>query len=112
MPEESAKKILEVLIKIAPIVFLSVGMKIAVQIKNKKATIIGSLISLFTGMGMAYLLNHYIENNTSEWLYPIALGGIAILSDKIMEFFVFKFDVGVYIEKGLEMILHKIKDNK
>lgn len=110
MPEQSLEKVIEVIVKIFPIVFLSVGMKIAIQIKNKKATIIGSFISLFTGLGMTYLMNGYVESNTSEWLYPIALGGIAILSDKIMEFFVFKFDVGGYIEKALEIALDKIKD--
>ena len=110
MPENSIDKFLEIIIKISPIVILSVGMKIAVQIKNKKATIVGSLISLFTGMAMAYISHSYVEAQTSEWLYPIALGGIAILSDKFMEFLVFQFDVGEWIEKGLEALLNKIKD--
>ena len=101
--------ILESLLKISPIVFFAVGMKIAIQIQRKKATVIGSLISIFVGVGMAYLTNDFIIKIASKELYPIILSLIAIVSDKIMEFLVFKLDVGIYIEKLLDLLFDKIK---
>lgn len=91
---------------------LAIGAKIAVQVKQKKATWVGAMVSILTGTSVAYLVTPYIHSNFSEDIHGILIGLAAIMADKIMEYFVFTFKVGVFLDAIFDKILGRYKDNK
>lgn len=108
MPEKY-NEILDTILRLFPIVFLAVGAKIAIEIKHKKFTIIGSFISMFIGLAVTYLVSPYMLETFSEKWYVISIGAIAIMSDKLMEFVVFKLDVGMYLQVLFDLLFDWIK---
>jgi uncharacterized membrane protein YczE len=94
-------------VKYIPIpALIAIFIKISVQVKRKTATWLGSLVSLFIGVGVASLANAFVKQHTSENLYPIAIGFIAIMSEKTIEYLMFKADV----DKALSAIGNSITD--
>lgn len=72
---------------------IAIFIKISVQVKRKTATWLGSLVSLFIGVGAASLVSGFVKEHTSENFYPIAIGFIAIMSEKTIEYLMFKANV-------------------
>lgn len=71
---------------------VAVLLEIAIEIKQKKATVISAVISLAVGLGSAYLFAPLIEENTNKSTYPIAIGFTAIISKKFFEWFLSKIE--------------------
>ena len=103
-------EIIETFLKIAPIVFVAVTLKVITTYKKRKITLISFLISYTTGLGVTFLLNDLIEGYLSGTWYVASIGSIAILSEKLMEYFVFNFKIGDYINKLLDIFIDKIKN--
>ena len=108
MPEKY-NEFIEGISKLFPIVFAAVTAKVLIEVKNKKASILGSLISLFVGLSVTYLVNPYVEITFPKKYYVITIGLVAILSDKIIQFIVFQFDIGIYLQAFLDYTISKIK---
>lgn len=79
------------LFKLIP-ALVAILLEIGIEIKQRKATIIGAIISLCIGLGSAYLFAPIIEENTSKTYYPIAIGFVAIVSKKFFEWFLAKIE--------------------
>jgi len=88
---------------------VAVGAKIAVQIKRKKATWVNSFISICVALFVAYLTTPYIVDTLPKNLHGAVIGLVAIVSEHFIEYVVFEFKIGVYIEKLLDIVLGKFK---
>ena len=51
---------------------VAVLLEIAIEIKQKKATVISAVISLAVGLSSAYLFAPLIEENTNKSTYPLS----------------------------------------
>ena len=78
--------------------FLAVGVKIAIEMKRTKSkiSILSILLSMIIGVGTSYLTSGLvIKHFSNEWL-TIVIAVVAILSEKIGEFLIYKFNVDVF----------------
>lgn len=114
MPEKyTISDLTELILKFISIpAIVAITAKIAVQIRQKKATLVGSAVSMCTGLSVAYIIAPYIHNNFDDDIHGILIGLSAILADKIMEYFVFSFKIGDLLDKIFEKILGRFDDKK
>lgn len=88
---------------------VAIFIKISVEVKRKTATWAGSILSLIIGVGVGSLFNPLIRAHTSENVYPIAIGAIAILGEKIAEYLMYKFKVDLVLAVISKEIVEWIK---
>lgn len=94
--------------------FLAVGVKIAIEMKRKKSkiSILSIVLSMIIGVGTAYLTSGLvIKYFSNEWL-TIVIAVVAILSEKIGEFLIYKFNVDVFLSAIVDVVLSTITKNK
>lgn len=103
-------EIIETFLKIAPIVFVAVTLKVIATYKKKKLTIMSFLISYIMGLFVVFLLNDLIEQYLSGSWYVATIGTIAIISEKLMEYLVFNFEIGIYLNKILDLFIEKLRN--
>ena len=89
----------ELFVKILFPAFLAVGIKIAIEMKKNKTRVsfFNILLSIIIGVGGAYFSSGYVLNNCNDQNIPIAIALIAITSEKIGEFLIFKLNVDVFL---------------
>tara|TARA_R110000782_G_scaffold97449_1_gene182365 strand:- start:565 stop:921 length:357 start_codon:yes stop_codon:yes gene_type:complete len=89
----------EFFVKILFPAFLAVGVKIAIEMKKNKTrvTFFNILLSMIIGVGGAYLSSGYILKNCNDENIPILIALIAITSEKIGEFLIFKLNIDVFL---------------
>lgn len=94
--------------------FLAVGVKIAIEMKRTKSkiSILNIVLSMIIGVGTAYLASDLIiKLFSNEWL-AIVIAVVAILSEKIGEFLIYKFNVDVFLSAILDVVLSSITKSK
>jgi len=79
--------------------FLAVGVKIAIQMKknNFKASFFNICLSMIIGVGGAYISSDYVIKNVSQDYTSIIIALIAITSEKIGEFLIYKLNVDLFL---------------
>lgn len=70
--------------------FIAVMLKLAVQAKRNKFKLFNAFVSVFVGVGTAYISSPFVLKHTSLETYPIVIGFVAISSDKFFEWFLMK----------------------
>lgn len=79
--------------------FLAVGVKLAIEMKKNKTKIsffnIG--LSMLIGVGGAYISSGLVQKNCTSEYVPIAIALIAITSEKIGEFLIYKLNVDIFL---------------
>ena len=94
--------------------FLAVGVKIAIEMKRTKSkiSILNIVLSMIIGVGTAYLTSELvIKHFSDEWL-AIVIAVVAILSEKIGEFLIYKFNVDVFLSAIVDVVLSSITKSK
>lgn len=94
--------------------FLAVGVKIAIEMKRTKSkiSILNIVLSMIIGVGTAYLTSELvIKHFSNEWL-AIVIAVVAILSEKIGEFLIYKFNVDVFLSAIIDVVLSSITKSK
>ena len=108
MPEKST--IQEILFT----AFLAVGVKIAIEMKRTKSkiSIFNIVLSMIIGVGTAYLSSGLvIKYFRNEWL-AIVIAIIAILSEKIGEFLIYKLNVDIFLSAIIDVVLSTITKSR
>lgn len=94
--------------------FLAVGVKIAIEMKRTKSkiSVLNIVLSMIIGVGTAYLSSGLvIKYFSNEWL-AIVIAVVAILSEKIGEFLIYKFNVDVFLSAIVDVILSSLTKSK
>ena len=94
--------------------FLAVGVKIAIEMKRTKSkiSILSIVLSMIIGVGTAYLTSGLvIKYFSNEWL-TIVIAVVAILSEKIGEFLIYKFNVDVFLSAIVDVVLSTITKSR
>ncbi|APZ82899.1 hypothetical protein [Flavobacterium phage FL-1] len=92
-------------IKILFPAFLAVGLKIAIEMKKTKTkvSILNIFLSIIIGVGGAVLTSGAIQAYFSKDVgVPIVIGLVAILSEKIGEFIIYKLNVDIFLTAATE----------
>lgn len=79
--------------------FLAVGVKIAIEMKKNKTkiTFFNVFASMMIGVSGAYLSSDLVVKNCSPEHVPIVIALIAITSEKIGDFIIYKFNVEYFL---------------
>lgn len=105
MPERLLQNEYYVLLtKIILPAFLAVGMKLAVEMKKTKTkvSIFNIALSMIIGVGGAYLSSHLVTKHFNEENVPVIIAIIAITSDKIGEFLIYKLNIDMFLTSIFE----------
>ena len=105
MPEKIINSELYIfLTKIIFPAFLAVGVKIAIEMKKNKSKIslFNVTLSMLIGVGSAYISSSFIMKNFSSENIPIVIALIAITSEKIGEFLIYKLNVDLFLTAIVE----------
>lgn len=100
MPEKIANnEILQFIMKIIIPALFGVGIKIAIEMKKDKTKVsfLNVCLSMFIGVAGAYLSSGLIEKTFSYEYHSIAIAFIAIISDKIAEYVIYKLDIDTFL---------------
>lgn len=86
-------------VKIIVPAILGVGMKIAIEMKKNKAKIsfINVCLSMFVGVAGAYIASGLIQSELDTKYQSIAIAFIAIISDKIAEYIIYKLNIDGFL---------------
>ncbi len=76
---------------------------------NNKVSLINVVLSMITGVGGAWLLSGPIQEYCSETYLPAGIALVAIISDKIAEFIMYKFKFDVFILSGIDSFFELFK---
>jgi hypothetical protein len=89
---------------------VAITVKIAIEVRKKTATKAGVITSLIVGLGTAYLMQDFINwLITNEGGRTVATGFVAIAGEKVMEWLIFKMEVGPWFKKVGQMSLEYIR---
>lgn len=89
---------------------LALSIKIAVQVLNKKATILGVLVSLVVGLGFSYFITPVAEGLTENKGYQaIIIGFVAIIGDKIAIYLIFDIEINGWFKQIGDIVLEYIR---
>ena len=79
--------------------FLAICVKIALEMKNSKnkITLLNVTLSMIIGISGAYFSSGFILNNFETHHVPIAIAVIAMTSEKICGFIIYKLNVDAFL---------------
>jgi len=79
--------------------FLAVGVKIAIEMKKNKTkvSLFNVALSMIIGVGGAYLSSGMVIKNFNTENIPIIIALIAITSEKIGEFLIYKLNLDLFL---------------
>lgn len=100
MPEKLIQsEFYQFFIKILFPAFIAVGIKIAIEMKRNKSKIsyLNVFLSMLIGVGGAYLCSDWVRSTFHENNVSIVIAVIAILSDKIGEFMIYKLNIDGFL---------------
>ena len=94
--------------KIVIPVFVAISIKLTIQSKKQKISFFRALLSYVIGIFSCYLAFPLILKNTNADYMPLFIGLVAISSEKIGEFLIYKFDIDSFLFNILNAIQKKI----
>lgn len=100
MPEKLIQsEFYQFFIKILLPAFLAVGLKIAIEMKSSKTkvTALNVFLSMIIGVGGAYICSDWVRSYFDPDNISIVIALIAITSDKIGEFLIYKLNVDIFL---------------
>jgi hypothetical protein len=107
MPEKYLQsELCQFFIKILFPAFLAVGMKIAIEMKKTKAkvSVINIILSLIIGIGGAVIASGAVQSYFSKEVgVPIVTAIIAIMSEKIGEWLIYKLNIDNFLTALADM---------
>lgn len=76
---------------------IAISIGLAIKSKTQKLTVKRVFISYVTGVGMAWFIYPFVTTNNFGDYAGAIIGVIAITSEKIMEFILYRFNVDTFL---------------
>lgn len=119
MPEKQIPLIDEILalfFKVLLPALVGVSIKIVIEMERKKMTIKRAVISVISGVGLAWLSSGIIIRAVGIEYQPLIIAVVAITSEKVMEYALYKLNIdyilGAFVEAGKNFIVNLITGKK
>jgi hypothetical protein len=94
IPEEFWNYFLKVIL----VAFVAIGIKIAVQIKREKMSVMNGILSVFIGVGVAILCGGYILHAFPGYWATIMIAFVTIIGEKLATWLIYEFKVDKMME--------------
>lgn len=90
--------------------FLAVGVKLAIEMRKNKTRIsfFNITLSMLIGVSGAYFSSGLVQKNCDEEYIPIVIALIAITSEKIGEFIIYKMNIDVFLTAVIDTFFDSI----
>jgi len=119
MPEKNLPIIDETLalfVKVLIPALVGVSVKIAVEMGRKQMTIKRAVISIISGVGLAWLSSGLVNRFIDSDIQPLVIATVAITSEKIVEYALYKLNIdvlfGSLIDAGRTFLINLITGKK
>lgn len=119
MPEKNLPIIDEILalfLKVLIPALVGVSIKIAVEMGRKQMTIKRAVISIISGVGLAWLSSGLVDRFVDLDIRPLIIAIIAITSEKIVEYALYKLNIdiilGSLVDAGRTFLINLITGKK
>jgi hypothetical protein len=89
--------------------FLAIMMKLAIDVKRSRFKVINAMVSIFTGVGGAYIVSPYLLANCGKNTYPIYIALVAIASEKTIEWLMLKLGDVKLFDKAFTIFTNYFK---
>jgi len=89
LPEEVKALFVKTLIP----ALIAVSIKIAINAKERKITILQVVVSFVTGIGFAYIFSDYVDEAFSHPWHTVVIAIIAISGEKIGYYIIYKLNI-------------------
>lgn len=86
---------------------LAISAKLSVQSKREKITLGIVITSFLAGVGSAWLFADYVTLNYDHEFQPLIIAIIAISSEKILEYILYKINFQALLDLFLKVFNHK-----
>lgn len=89
---------------------VAIGIKSIIEMKKDKSKIslFNVVVSMFVGVGGAYIASDIVQAEFSPKYISVAIAIIAILTDKIAEFLIYKFNVDIFFSAFIDTLFDKM----
>ncbi len=88
---------------------VGVGIKIAIQMKKEKVSLISVCLSIIIGCGFSFLFGFFIIHNFNEKYVPALAGLIGITGEKIGVWVIYKWKIDTLLQHIVDIITRKNK---
>ena len=94
--------------------FLAVGVKIAIEMKknNFKVSFFNICLSMLIGVGGAYISSDFVIKNVAQDYISVIIALIAITSEKIGEFLIYKLNVDLFLTAFIDSFISILTKKK
>jgi hypothetical protein len=97
------------IIKTLPFSLAALAISISVQIKNRTASIINTVLSIVIGVSCAYITGTFINAHFSTSTAPIIIGVVTIAGEKIAYWLIYKFNFDLIGEALVKSIIKRFR---
>lgn len=76
-----------------------IGIKVAIEMKKDKTKVsfFNVCLSMFIGVAGAYIFSALVQKNFGGEYQPVVIAFIAIITDKIAEYIIYKWNVDIFL---------------
>ncbi len=97
------------IIKTLPFSLAALAISISIQIKNKTASWLNSILSIVIGISCAWITGTFINKHFSTSTAPIMIGVVTIAGEKIAYWLIYKFQFDVIGQALIDWVISKLK---
>jgi hypothetical protein len=97
------------IIKTLPFSLAALAISISIQIKNKTASLVNSILSIIIGISCAWITGAWINQNFGATTAPMIIGVVTIAGEKIAYWLIYKFQFDLIGAAIVEYLINKFK---
>lgn len=107
--EHIPEKVLNFFIQVVLTALIAMSVKIAIQMKHEKVSLLNVILSFVVGMGVAILSGNLVLDKFSPSSAPIIIAAIALVGEKVGFWLIYKFNVDAVMQGFIDFLIKKYK---
>lgn len=96
-------------LKVILVASVAMSVKIAIQMKKEKVSLLNILLSFVIGVGLAGISGSLVMEKFSASWVPIIIGAITIIGEKVGTWLIYKLNVDALMQDFVEYLTRKYK---
>lgn len=97
-------------VKVVLVAATSMSIKIAIQMKKEKVSLLNIILSFIIGVGFAVLTGNLIIHTFSSGWATVAIALVTLTGEKIGNWIIYKFNVDMLMQDFVNYLTKKIND--
>lgn len=83
---------------------IAISIKLAIEMKEEKVSLLRVVMSFVIGIGGAYFVFAFTEDNVQQKYVPLIVGAVSISSEKIAKFLIYKLNIDLLLKSIIEAL--------